>query len=244
MPRRLRRKVSHMSPAPRFRSRAFYRTVLALPVVAMVGLLATGRLQAYFRMFSLDEGISAGEMKAAWITGFIWMLATVPLLFAAWEIGRQHTAGRRFDTSWLVGLRTVVRLAIGDDMPPQILADFDRPARDDPKKALAIGGATAVFVPLFFTAVAPFLRTPAAILWLTGAGLIFGVMAYGHRRAVPYLIDEPGRWDVFRQFRLLNPARYHPAGRKFVRLQIIASVMLPFWWLGVGVWVMSRQQPN
>src|SRR5688572_11696010 len=154
-----------MSPAPRFRSRAFYRIVLALPIVAIVGLLATGRLQAYFRIFSLEADVGPAQIQAGWITALIWMAAIAPLGFAAWEIGRHHTAGRRFDTSWLIGLRTVVRLALGDDMPPEILADFDRPARDDPKKAFAIGAAITVLLPIFFAAFAPPLRTPAAILW-------------------------------------------------------------------------------
>ena len=233
-----------MSPVPRFRSRAFYRVVLGLPVVAILALVATGRLQAYFRMFSLDADVTQAEIQAGWVTGLIWMIAIAPLAFAAWEIGRHHTAGRRFDTSWLIGLRTVVRLALGDDMPPQILADFDRPARDDPRKALALGAATAIFFPVFFLTFVPFVRTPLGVLWLLGAGVLFGTTVYGHRRAAAYLLDEPGRWDLFRQFRLLNPARYDPAGRRFVRLQIIASLAIPFWWLGVGAFVLSRQQPN
>ena len=53
-----------------------------------------------------------------------------------------------------------------------------------------------------------------------------------------YLREEPGRWDMFREWRLLNPARYDEAGRVFVRWQKIVSMLLPFWWLGGGMMVM------
>jgi hypothetical protein len=228
-----------MSPPPRFRSRTFYRVVLFLPVLAILGLLATGRLQAYFRVLSGDRAPTGAEFLSGWLTAGIWILAIAPLGFAAWEIGRHHTAARRFQSAWWVGLRTVVRLALSEDTPPEMLADFDRPARDDPKRALAIGSATALFVPLFFLAFATPLRTPGGVLWISVAGVVMGIAMYAHRRAAPYLIDEPRR-GLRHDWRLLNPARYHQAGRKFVRLQVVASICLPIWWLGGAAFLLGR----
>jgi len=229
-----------MSPAPRFRSRTFYRIVLALPVAALVGLLATGRLQAYFRIFALKGQVPPSDFQAGWVTGLIWIAAVTPLVLAAWEIGRHHTAARRLQTDWLVGFRMVIRLALGDDMPPQVLADFDRPARDNPTKALVWGASIALLVPIFFAGFLPELRTPMGLTWLLGAGILMGATTYGYRRAAAYVIDEPGPWDLFRQFRLLSSRRYHPAGRKFVRIQIAATILLPLWWLGGGALILFR----
>lgn len=80
----------------------------------------------------------------------------------------------------------------------------------------------------------PDLRTTRALLWLGVTGLLFGSAAYCRRRAMAYLRQEPSRWDMFREWRLLNPARYDEQGRVFVRWQIVASVLLPVWWLGGG----------
>jgi hypothetical protein len=36
-----------------------------------------------------------------------------------------------------------------------------------------------------------------------------------------------------------NPARYEPAGRRFVRWQIAASVLLRVWWLVGGAFALN-----
>jgi hypothetical protein len=238
------RSEVEMSEGPRFRSRMFYRIALGLPIAALLAFLVTGRFQEYWRMFSFENPPSDAAFSSNLATAFIWSLATLPLLFAAWEIGRQHTASRRLGTGFLLGLRTVVRLALGRGPSAETIADFERAPGDNPRAAVAFGTGTAVLAPLFFLSFLPPLRTMPGVLWLLGAGVLMGLTVYGHRRAAAYLSNEPGRWDLFRPYRLLNPARYSPEGRRFVRLQIIATVTLAFWWLGVGAFVMSRQQQN
>jgi hypothetical protein len=95
----------------------------------------------------------------------------------------------------------------------------------------------AVFVvlfPTFFLTAMPGLRTARGVIWLVGAGAAMGAGVYFNRRAIAYLQEEPRYWDILRQFRLLNPRRYQPAGRIFVRGQLISMVVLAFWWLVVG----------
>ena len=224
---------------PRLRSRGFYRAVLLLPVVVLVALLATGRLQ---ESIGMTLGALFGgplptheRFMRAWFTNLFWVLGCAPLAFASWELGRQRVAARRLGYAGLVGLRDVWRVAFGEGLSAREQATFDRPPRDRPGVALALGAAMALVVPAFFSLAAPPLRTPSALLWLGVTGLLVGTIFYCHRRAMAYLVDEPGKWDVFRQYRLLNPGRYAEAGRRFVRLQIALSMLLPVWWLVGGV---------
>src|SRR5437868_1827790 len=204
-----------MSPAPKFRSRAFYRAVLVLPVVVLLVLLGTGRFQAQWSGFSLQGPPRPEPTRDDFVTNIIWLLALAPLVFAAWEIGRHHAAARRLNLVLWIGLREVVRHAFGRKATPAQLEAYDRPPRDRPGIALLLGGLTTVFIPGFFMSVSPALRSGAPAAWVIGAGVLMGGTIYCHRRAMAYLVDEPGRWDFFRQYRLLNPARYEPAGRRF-----------------------------
>ncbi len=86
-----------MTTGPRFRSKAFYRLVLVLPLVTLVGLLATGRLQTYWATLFWDHHPHKDAFASQFLTALLWMAAASPLLFAAWEIGSQHTAARRLE---------------------------------------------------------------------------------------------------------------------------------------------------
>lgn len=226
------------------RSPVFYRIVLALPLGMGGYLLASGRFAEYARLFSPGAARAAGPdaTAAGFVTSLLWLAAVGPLLFAAWEIGREHTAARRLDYALWVGLREVVRRAVRTpdaDAERESEAEFARPPEDRPGVALASGAAVALLLPAFFASFIPSFRTPLGLAWLLGAGVLMGIAMYCRRRAMAYLRDEPDRWDLFRNWRLMAPARYEAAGRRFVRGQIVASVLLPVWWLGGGALVLS-----
>jgi hypothetical protein len=236
--RLLHSRVLRMSSAPRFRSPTFYRAALALPVAVLAVLLATGRLQASFAMFSPGSPIPETAFRDGMIMNLIWLAAIAPLSFGAWDLGRHHVAGRRLNYAFLVGLRDVVRIAFGTK-PAEAVAAYARPARDRPGQALLIGVAVAIVVPALFLSAAPFLRSGPAAAWLAGTGVIIGSVAYAQRRAAAYLRDEPGRWNPLRQYQLMNPARYEPGGQPFVRWQLAGTLLLMVWWIGGGVFVLS-----
>jgi hypothetical protein len=104
--------------------------------------------------------------------------------------------------------------------------------------ALLLGLGVALLVPLFFLSLFPAFRSATGLLWLGGAGFLMGLAAYGHRRAAAYIAEEPNPGDLFRPWRLLNPARYEATGRPFVRLQIAAAVLLAPWWLAGPLWAL------
>ncbi len=140
----------------------------------------------------------------------------------------------------LVGLREVVERARGRCAGQERIEFFARVPKDNRRAALVWGTAVAVFVPLFFGAFGgPDLRTPVAVTWLGGTGLLMGGMMYCRRRAIAYLRHEPSSWDMFREWCLLNSARYDEPGRLFVPWQIRLMAVLPFWWLGGGALVLS-----
>jgi hypothetical protein len=208
--------------------------VLALPLLALAALLATGRAQAYWTAFAWDRPPRPDAFASQFLTALLWMAACTPLIFAAWELGRQHTSARRLGFELWVGLRDVVRHAFGLPLTAEQSDAYVRPPRDKPGLALALGGAAGLFFPAFFLALTPPLRTQNGLLWLLGAGFLMGSVVYCHRRAVGYLVEEPGRWDLLRHYRLLNPNRYAPAGRTFVRWQLIGMLALMLWWLVGG----------
>jgi hypothetical protein len=224
------------------RSVHFYRLVLALPVIMLGYLWLSGRGISYWRTFVPASPHPVARVSSTeFETGLLWLVAIGPLIFAAWEIGREHTAARRLNYGLFVGLREVLRRAMGRDSIAALdarEAAFSRPPRDNPLTALALGALVTIVVPLFFASASPELRTLPALVWLIGAGVLMGAATYCSRRAIAYLRDEPGRWDVFRQWRLLNPDRYESAGRVFVRWLLVATVLLAIWWLGVGAAVL------
>ena len=74
-----------------------------------------------------------------------------------------------------------------------------------------------------------------------GAGRWAATAALAHSAGAaprPTLLEEPRLRDPFREWRLLDPARYDAPGRVFVRWQIAATVVLPIWRLGGGAFVL------
>lgn len=217
------------------RGPAFFRLILALPLLMLGYLLWSGRWSTYWQTF-----MGADSSTDAVITAGLWVGAVAPLIATAWALGAEHTAARRLGYSLLVGFREVVERARGKRPAGQRIESFARAPNDNPRAALVWGTAIAIFVPLFFGAFGGSdLRTPLAVVWLGGTGLLMGGMMYCRRRAIAYIRDEPSAWDVFRQWRLLNAARYDEPGRLFVRWQIRLTAVLPFWWLGGGALVLS-----
>ncbi len=230
---------------PPRRSTTFYRSVLVLPVLMLGYLVVSGRLAAYWHEFAPGGAppTDPGAFADGAVTALLWLAAFAPLMYAAWEIGREHTAARRLNYTGIVGLREVVRRALRTEHSYESQeneAVFARPPRDDPRVALLWGVIPVVTVPAFFSMMMPELRTPRALVWLGVAGILMGGFAYCRRRAVAYLVDEPGRLDLFRGLRLLDPERYESRGRVFVRWQIAFVALLPLWWLGGGMLVVMR----
>ena len=230
----------------RLRSRSFYRVVLLLPLAMLAYLVASGRAAAYWRLF-FPRGASwpplapePGTFNSAFVTGLFWSVSLAPLAFAAWEIGREHTVARRRGYELLLGFREVVRRALGREPASTDSVEYQQPPKDNPRRALLFALGPIVLVPTFFATFAPPLRSAGGLLWLGGAGLIMGSLVYARYRAMAYLRDEPGRFDIFRHYRLMNTARYEEAGHAFVRWQLYGSILLMIWWLGVGSLVLFR----
>jgi len=226
------------------RSAAFYRTVIAIPVLTLAYLVASGRFTSYFQLFA-SASRGRGDVAAfnsGFVTGLLWVASLAPLTYAAWDLGREHVAARRLNYELLIGLREVWKRALGLHDETDETArrtEFLRPPADRPVVALIWGLAVTLLVPTFFASFMPQLRTAPALIWLLGTGVLFGIGAYCRRRAAAYLLDEPGRWDLFREWRLLNSSRYDPAARPFVRAQVVVALVLPIWWLGGGALIMS-----
>jgi hypothetical protein len=216
--------------SPGHRTRPFYIVAIVLPLVVNAVFLATGHLGEYLSDFS--HGRPPG--RAYWAWTLISAASSLPLFFAAWELGRKNRGARLSGYEVIVGLRDVFQLAIGRDLGPQNQIDSPSSPKDRPMLALAMAAVFAVFVPTFFVTAMPDLRTTRGVVWLAGAGIAMGAQVYFSRRAIAYLNEEPRYWGLLRQFRLMNPRRYQPAGRIFVRGQIISAVFLAFWWLVVG----------
>jgi hypothetical protein len=90
------------------RGPAFFRLVLALPLLMLVYLLWSGRLFAYWQAFT-----GADSSGHATVTASLWLGAVAPLIATAWALGAEHTSARRLGHSLLVGLREVVERARG-----------------------------------------------------------------------------------------------------------------------------------
>jgi hypothetical protein len=217
------------------RRRVYYWIVIALPVVTFLALAATGRWQAFWRLFRQPFGPQEESFEASFTTAVIWSLSTLPITLTAWTLGRRHTAARRLNYELLVGFREIFRLALGRERSPSDIEAFTRPPKDRVGVATLLGLGVGLLFPTFFMSFAPQLRTTAGAMWLGGAGILMGGMAYCHRRASAYLLDEPRYFDLLRQYRLLNPQRYAEAGRPFVRAQIVLVIVFPIWWVGAGM---------
>ena len=224
---------------PRRRSPALYRLVLAIPLVMLLYLIASGRAGAYVHLFGTAARGPVDEQAFddAFLTGILWIVSVTPLMLAAWELGARHTDARRRGFEMFVGLKQVFRIALfGDAAWASVKRDEElaRSPKDELVPALLFGAAVAIGVPIFFSSFVPQLRTAAGLTWLIVAGLLMGGSMYCRQRAVAYLRDEPRRWDFFRQWRLLNPNRYEPRGRVFARWLAALTVAFPIWWLVAG----------
>jgi len=228
-----------MIDSPKVRSPSFYRATIACALAAAIYLAINGRLEFYFQGFRRGTPPVTDDFTYQITTAVIWLVAVAPLLFAAWELGRQHLAARRLGYHLFVGLGQVFRIAFFGAPSPAHLEGFARSPTDRPRNAVLLGLLVAAALPAFFLGFAPPLRTFNGGVWLGVAGALMGLAAYCHRRAVAYLHDEPGLWNVFCQYRLLNPARYEQSGRPFVWIQMAALVGLVIWWLVGGAFLIG-----
>lgn len=100
------------------------------------------------------------------------------------------------------------------------------------RTAAAFGVAMMLFVPTFFLAISPFLRTVRAIVWLVGEGLAMGTAMYFNRRARPYRVERVRAWNAaMGPHRMLNPRRYAEGGRVFIHWQNVSVIVAILWWL-------------
>jgi hypothetical protein len=225
----------------RVRPRWWYRAAYILAGLGVGWLVLSGRLFSYVRAFRqpLEHTPGANDTEP-FITALIWLLAIGPLFWLAYDLGSQHVQARRLDTSIWRGLRETWRVAWQQWHPQEMAADFSVAPDDDLSAALFQGVAIGAMPLALFLGTIPSLRTGPGIVWIGGASILFGVTGYCRRRAAAYLRDDPGSWSMFRQWSLLNTERYEPAGRPFVRAQIVCMILLPIWWLGGGTMVFLR----
>lgn len=223
-------------PPPRLRPRWVYRAAFSWAALGIGWLLISGRLFSYFKAFRAPlQGEPVSAFDYHFTTAIVWLLALAPLLLLAYELGAQHTEARRLDMSIWRGLRETWRVAWQRRCLDQMAVEFAEKPTDDVLMAFLYGLAVAAMPPALFLSAIPALRTLPGTVWVSGAGVLFGITAYCHRRAAAYLKEDPGAWSMFRQWSLLNPERYDPPGRPFVWAQILCMVILPIWWLGGGV---------
>jgi hypothetical protein len=214
------------------RPRWMHQLAFAFAGVGVLWLAGSGRLFANFRAFrSGDPATSPAE---PFVTGVLWLVAIGPILLLAYDLGSQHTEARRFRVPIWRGLRESWRVAWRGVRAVDLAEDFGEAPDDDVTGAVTLGAIVALILPTFFLSFAAPLRTVGGVVWVSIAGLIAGTIAYCYRRAAAYMIDEPGRWSMMRQWSLMNPDRYAPADQPFVKAQIALTVLLWLWWLGMG----------
>jgi hypothetical protein len=232
---------SDQLPPIRVRPRWWYRTAYVWAGGGIAWLLFSGRLFSYFRAFQKPLAQAPAENDSEmFLTAIVWLLAIGPLLLLAYDLGSQHIAARRLGTSIWRGLRESWRVAWQRTHPAEMAADFAVTPDDDVAAAVLQGVAVGAMPLALFLGAIPSLRTVGGVVWIGGAGVLFGIITYCHRRAAAYLRDDPGSWNMFRQWSLMNVDRYEPAGRRFVRAQIVCTIILPIWWMGGGILVFLR----
>jgi hypothetical protein len=231
---------AHRTPRPpRLRPRWLYRVSYIWAGLGVAWLLASGRLINYFAAFRRPLQEPPPDPTSLFSTALLWLVFIGPLVLLAYDLGVQHTEARRLNTSIWRGLRESWRVAWQRPRLDEMAQEFAERPEDD-MSAAVLQGLTVAAMPLaVFLGAIPTLRTTPGVVWVGGAGVLFGITAYCHRRAAAYLRDDPAGWSMFRQWSLLNPDRYEPAGRPFVRAQIVCMVLLPIWWLGGGGIVMG-----
>ena len=224
---------------PRLRPRWLYRVSYVWAGLGVAWLVISGRLFSYFAAFRRPLQDPVPDLSSLFSTAVLWLVFISPLLLLAYDLGVQHTEARRLNTSIWRGLRESWRVAWQRPRLDEMAAEFAE-SPDDDVSAAVLQGITAAALPLaVFLSALPTLRTVAGVIWVGGAGVFFGITAYCHRRAAAYLRDDPGGWSMFRQWSLTNSERYEPAGRPFVRAQIVCMVLLGVWWLGGFILVLG-----
>lgn len=219
-------------PDVRLRPRWMYQASYVLFAAGAGWLILSGRLGEHFRLMRAP-GSTPESFERAFVTGLLWVVSVAPLALLSYDLGSQHKEARRFGTGFWRGLAETWRVAWFGRNAAEMQEDFSEAPDDDLTGAVILGVARGALPVALFLSFVPTLRTPLGIAWVSGAGLLIGAIACGHRRAAAYLIDEPGRWSAFRQWSLLNPSRSAPEGRRFARFQVALSVLLALWWLGV-----------
>lgn len=214
--------------------------VLLLPIVVPIGLIAIGKIPAPWELFSRTQEISQQDFFAMYPYFILSSASWIPLLIMAWKIRRHENPSEAPQQVIMMGTRDIFLHMIGRTRPHVSTAESQRPRPTKHVKALGLALVTAAGIPGLFLFAGPLPKTPGTIAWLIGAGILFGISVYSQTRASEYLTDAPGRWDFFRNFRLLDPKRYDPAGHKFVRWQLAVTILLPIWWLGGGALMMSQ----
>src|SRR3989441_9092570 len=164
---------------------------------------------------------------ALFTTGLLWLVFVSPLLLLAYDLGAQHTEARRFNTSVWRGLRESWRVAWQRVRLDEMAEEFAQRPEDDVMMAILYGISGAAMPPALFLGVMPTLRTERGVIWVGGAGVLFGVATYCHRRAAALLPADPRPWGLFLQGGVLNPARDDADGRPFVPPQTVWAVRLP-----------------
>jgi hypothetical protein len=192
-------------------------------------------LVSYFRAFRVPIREAPADPGDLFTTALLWLVSIGPLLILAYDLGAQHTEARRLNTAMWRGLRESWRVAWQRPHLDEMGEDFAQRPDDDVSMAILYGLTAATLPFAVFVSTMPTLRTVRGVIWIGGAGVLFGVIAYCHRRAAAYLRDDPGAWSMFRQWSLLNAERYESAGRPFVRAQIMCTIVLAIWWLAGGV---------
>lgn len=222
-----------MVPETKPRHPLCYQLSLLLALGVFVYLLASGRFLEFFRSFGDTSEQPASSFNRNFATGLIWVVGIGPLFYLARELATQMPATRRAGFSAFAGLGSLVRIALTGDPPEGESAPAHLPPRDRPVRTLvlsALWGALSGSLPLLV----PFLRHPKGLVFCAGIGLLVGAALYGYLRAGAYLVDEPEPRDPFREYRLLNPRRYEPAGRWLVVFRIVATVLAMLWMLVGG----------
>jgi len=215
---------------PRVRPRWLYRAAILLAAGDLVWSIASGR----FHSFATFKPGAAPPPTESVLTGLIGFLCFAPLLLLAYDLGSQHTTARRLGNAVWRGLLESWRVAWTREDPRERAYEFNEAPDDDSAIAVLTGLGVALVFPTFFLTAVPGLRSTRGVIWLGGAGLIMGTMAYCYRRAAAYLKDDPSPWSFFRGWSRLNPERYAPEGRVFVWIQIAGMLVMMFWWLGGG----------
>ena len=218
--------VRPASVRPWYRTRTFYRLAIVLPVASIAFGIIRGHVAAHLAPPAQPRVPPLGSNQA--MLSFLAALAVWgPLVFACWDLGYQQTTARRMGYLWFAGLRDVLRQAFGRVTTDAEIAAAQAAAsdtRDNPWAALGWAAPVAVLVPVFFLLVGSWLRTPLAIVWVVGAGILMGSTVYFKRRSIAYLVDEPSPLAMFSSFRKLDTSRYSERGRVFVRLQILSVI--------------------